>query len=897
MVDHLARQLLLPPGSPLDAPAKRDTTAQHRHAIRIHLGFVPCGTRERDALSTWAERQASGAESTSELVRRACAWLFQQHIARPGRTVLERLVGSAAERAEATLLDALVGQLSEPARNALDRLIATDDEGPTSFFAQLRVAPGKASAANIRAHLDRIERLEALPIEDVVVPPEAEGWLARLANQLRRYNARDIRRMAPNRRYAMMACFIRQARARLLDEAVQLHDNYVTDMCRRARRKHETLAARERRRAREALAVVLGSVRHALQADDLGGGFAEAVEERGGREEVAQLLELCEAAGRADREGYRRQLSARYSPLRKFLKTFLHLPLRCGPGAESLLQAIELVRQLDREGRRPLPPDAPMTFIPQGWRDAIVNDDGQIDRALWETQLAITIRDELRSGDLFVEGSQHHASFTDLVYDEERWNEERDEAFAQLQLPIEPPQGVAAVMADFQSAADQFLQALPTNPFARIEEGRLKTCNEPAQAIPDEAMALRSAVGAGLSPVRLERLLMEVDAACGFTEPLRQAAEPSAASRNAVLAGLIAQGTNLGLVAMRSSTEGVARGEIERAVRQCLHPGPLKEANRRLVNAHHGLALAQHFGQGVRSSSDGQRFGVQAGSLIASSYPRYFGYYDRAVSVYTHVSDQHSVFASRVISCAPREALYVLDGLLDNDTLIDPKSHHVDTHGATEPLFGMCYLLGFELQPRMAGLPDLGLYKDRPDARYGPLDSLLQGAVSPELLEEQWDDLARVAASMIRHTAPAHVVIHRLTASKRSRLSRALVDLGRLIKTTYLLRYLSDAELRSQVRRQLNRGEARHALAKRLFFGNHGMFRTGDIEQLTSKASALSVLCNAVVYWNTVRMQQILTQLRAEQVVDDAWLRFLTPLAHAHVVVNGVYRFDVEEEG
>ncbi|MEN0065662.1 MAG: Tn3 family transposase [Myxococcota bacterium] len=135
----------------------------------------------------------------------------------------------------------------------------------------------------------------------------------------------------------------------------------------------------------------------------------------------------------------------------------------------------------------------------------------------------------------------------------------------------------------------------------------------------------------------------------------------------------------------------------------------------------------------------------------------------------------------------------------------------------------------------------------------------------------------------------------RLTASKRSRLSRALVELGRLVKTTYLLRYLADAALRRQVRRQLNRGEARHALAKRLFFGNHGVFRTGDLEQLTSKASALSVLCNAVVFWNTVQTKDILTKLRDERPVDEGWLSFLTPLAHAHVVVNGVYRFDDEE--
>ena len=42
-----------------------------------------------------------------------------------------------------------------------------------------------------------------------------------------------------------------------------------------------------------------------------------------------------------------------------------------------------------------------------------------------------------------------------------------------------------------------------------------------------------------------------------------------------------------------------------------------------------------------------------------------------------------------------REAIYVLDGLLSNDTVLRPKEHFVDQHGFTDQLFGLCHLLGF----------------------------------------------------------------------------------------------------------------------------------------------------------------------------------------------------------
>jgi len=74
---------------------------------------------------------------------------------------------------------------------------------------------------------------------------------------------------------------------------------------------------------------------------------------------------------------------------------------------------------------------------------------------------------------------------------------------------------------------------------------------------------------------------------------------------------------------------------------------------------------------------------VQRDGLLGAVYPRYFGYYDRAITLYTHLSDQFGVFATQAISCAPREASYVLDGLMENDTLVRPQADTTDTHGFT----------------------------------------------------------------------------------------------------------------------------------------------------------------------------------------------------------------------
>src|SRR5712692_7923030 len=110
-----------------------------------------------------------------------------------------------------------------------------------------------------------------------------------------------------------------------------------------------------------------------------------------------------------------------------------------------------------------------------------------------------------------------------------------------------------------------------------------------------------------------------------------------------------------------------------------------------------------------------------------------------------------------------------------------------------------------------------------------------------------------------------------------------------LLKSRYgkvsLLRSIQDEPLRAQMQLQLNRGERRHQLARRLFFAHQGAFQTGDYEEMMNKATCLSLLSNAVVVWNTVQMSHTLAQLRANGLtIAEADLARVSPLAFAHVI-------------
>jgi TnpA family transposase len=81
-------------------------------------------------------------------------------------------------------------------------------------------------------------------------------------------------------------------------------------------------------------------------------------------------------------------------------------------------------------------------------------------------------------------------------------------------------------------------------------------------------------------------------------------------------------------------------------------------------------------------------------------------------------------------------------------------------------------------------------------------------------------------------------------------------------------------------------------LARWLFFANRGEFRDGDLNEIMNKTSCLSLLCNAAVVWNTIRMQKIVDQLRnSGQAVCDEDLARIWPLLHEHILPNGIYDF------
>jgi TnpA family transposase len=139
-------------------------------------------------------------------------------------------------------------------------------------------------------------------------------------------------------------------------------------------------------------------------------------------------------------------------------------------------------------------------------------------------------------------------------------------------------------------------------------------------------------------------------------------------------------------------------------------------------------------------------------NLLSERHVRYGGYGGIG---YYHVSDTYVALFSHFIPCGVWEAVYILDGLLKNRSDIQPDTVHADTQGQSTPVFGLAYLLGIDLMPRIRNWKGMKLFRPSKTSRYKHIESQAQTRILRHLAEEgeEFDDatLSRLSPYLTEH--------------------------------------------------------------------------------------------------------------------------------------------------
>ena len=139
-------------------------------------------------------------------------------------------------------------------------------------------------------------------------------------------------------------------------------------------------------------------------------------------------------------------------------------------------------------------------------------------------------------------------------------------------------------------------------------------------------------------------------------------------------------------------------------------------------------------------------------------------------------------------------------------------------------------------------------------------------------------------------------MLRRLGAYPRQNgLALALREVGRIERTLFTLDWLEDPALRRQATVELNKGEARNALARAVCFHRLGRVRDRSPEALQHRAGGMTLVTAAIVLWNTVHIARVIDAMCAEgETIPDDMLPFLSPLGWQHINLTGDYIWAAE---
>ncbi len=908
-VDYMAVQIGVSPDAWHDLAWEGPTIKRLRAEIRQWLGFREATVADADAAEAWLIDEILDREHRTDRLKDAVAGRGRKLcIEPPAAEQIRRLVGSAVQRHETRFCEAVSGQLDSATMIRLGALLEIDpsrkDEEGWTLWHTLREEPGKAGLDSVKEAASRLRLLRKVGLPEElfqgVLPKLIERYVKRAAVE----EPFELRRHAGPLKATLMSAFLHRRTEDLTDHLVDLLVETVHKIGKGAENKID------------------GSLERALQKKASGKigklyrmAKASVEEPKGAVEDVIfpvapeqWLLALIEEVETSSdykgkvRRALHRSYRAHYRPMLPDLLN--NLEFRCtNTRYQPIMEALKVLKaHLHHKGstypRRVQPPL--QCIVPSDWMSLVVDGEGKqrkINRTAYEICVLKALREQLRCREIWVVGSRRYRDpEEDLPQD---FEEKQAAYYEDLGIPLDAKAFTAALREELTRHLKALDRGMPSNPKVKIlrKKGEHRISISPLEPRPDpENLAiLKQEVNRRWWGTSLLDVLKETDLRMGFTQCLRSGTEHSRMDETTLqrrlLLCLFGLGSNTGIKSMESRPADDYK-DLLYVRRRFVSAEGLRQATARVVNATLAARLPRIWGEATTAcASDSKQFGAWDQNLLTEYHLRYGG---RGVMVYWHVEKKSTCIYSQLKRVSSSEAASMIEGVLRHCTDMEVKRQYVDSHGQTTVAFAFCHLLGFELMPRLKDISRQKLHKAEASQVFANLEQVMAPrAINWELIEEWLDAMVKHAAALKLGMADAESILRRFTRNNiQHPLYKALFELGKVIKTIFLCRYLSSKELRREVHEGLNVVESWNSTNGFIFYGKAGELATNRRENQEVSLLCLHLLQASLVYINTLMIQDVLGDAKWLERMTIRDLAALSPLITQHI--NPYGRFDLD---
>ncbi|EOZ0340230.1 Tn3 family transposase, partial [Escherichia coli] len=674
--------------------AQRENTRwEHHGLIRQHysyhdFGDFPWSFRLKRLLYTraWLSNERPGL-----MFDFATAWLLQNKVLLPAASTLTRVIGEIRERATRRLWRKLAALPNRWQAAQLAGLLEIPEGQRLSVMEHLKRGPVTISGPAFTEALERYTRLRSLEFSCLNFTGLPAIQLRNLARYAGMASVKYISRMPEERRLAILTAFVKAQEISALDEAVDVLDMLILNITREAKKtgqKKRLRTLKDLDRAALLLARACALLLDEDTGDDL---LRKTIFSSVPVARLAESVEKVNELARPQDTNFQDEMVEQYGRVRRFLPALLRdLHFRAAPDGEHTLAAIHYLAELNGSKKRILD-DAPEHIISGPWKRLVYDAEGRIQRAGYSLCLLERLQDALRRRDIWLENSDRWGDPRQKLLQGEEWQAQRVPVCRALGHPTNGSKASVQLAARLDETWKTVASRFDRNTAVDI-------CNEgkhPSLTIssldkldePPALIRLSSRVRQLLPPVDLTELLLEIDARTGFTREFSHVSESGARAQDLhiiLCAVMLAEACNIGHEPLiKHNIPALTRHRLSWVKQNYIRAETLVSANARLVDFQSSLALAGYWGGGEVASADGMRFVTPVKTVNSGPNRKYFGS-GRGITWYNFVSDQYSGFHGIVIPGTLRDSIFVLEGLLEQQTGLNPVEIMTDTAGTSD---------------------------------------------------------------------------------------------------------------------------------------------------------------------------------------------------------------------
>ncbi|MDN4576549.1 Tn3 family transposase, partial [Pandoraea cepalis] len=568
----------------------------------------------------------------------------------------------------------------------------------------------------------------------------------------------------------------------------------------------------------------------------------------------------------------------------------------------SLVRALQIMLENESLHREWIDAEVDLSFASERWRKLVRrphHEGPPTNRRYLEVCVFSYMANELRSGDLCVVGSEAFADYRTHLLPWQECERRLPDYCAKVGIPSSATEFVAQLREWLSQTALTLDQTFPH----QREHVTIGHSGEPvlkrtvARDIPGSVITLQQALLQRMPTRHILDILTNIEHWTHFTRhfgPLSGSDPKLKRAAERYLLAIFAMGCNLGPTqAARHIAGGVSPHMLSFVNRRHMSLEKLETAQRELIELYLRLDLPKHLGDGKTVAADGTQYDFYDDNLLAGYH---FRYRKMGAVAYRHVADNYIAVFRHFIPPGVWEAIYVIEGLLKAGLSVEADTVHSDTQGQSAAVFAFTHLLGIKLMPRIRNWHDLSFSRPDADTTYRHIDRLFGDPVNWELIASHWQDLMQVALSIQAGTISSPLLLRKLGSySRKNRLFLAAQELGKVVRTVFLLEWIGSRELRQEVTATTNKIESYNGFAKWFSFGGD-VIAENDPDEQQKRLRYNDLIASSVILQNTVDMMRVLREMANEGTrvnADD--IGFLSPYLTSNVKRFGDYQLHLNK--